>query len=407
MKATLEKLEKCRAVMGIEVDVPRVEAALDRVYRKVARKANIPGFRKGKAPRVVVERHLGRGALWREALDDLLAEGFLEAIRILGLEPVGEPDFENVHVHDGEPLSFKAAVDVRPEVRLGDYRSLRFPPEVPEITDEQVDRFLDALREEHARLIPLEGGEAAVGLYAWISYEGTIGGRQVGSSQPTLIEFGRGNILPALEEQLLGARQGEERQVRLEDGGLNVKVHGLARKEVPALDDEFARSLGVPGLEELRVEAKNKLSEAAGREAEERAAASAVEAAVAQAEVPSLPASAVERRYLALLDEWDARLQRMGLSRDEYLREAGTSLEAFQQQVRGRAEQEIRTEYVLEAISRSEGLTVSEEEVRQELARAGFSPAAAAAVRRSLTMRKAVDFLKGLSTAESVTPQAG
>lgn len=406
MKATLEKLENCRAVLGVEVGVSRVEAALDKASRRLAGRTAIPGFRKGRAPRAVVERHLGRGALWREALDDLLAEGFLEAVRTLGIEPVGDPDFDDVHLHDGEPLTFKAAVDVRPEVRLGDYRSPRFPAEAPEVTEEQVDRFLDALREEHARLVPLEEGVAADGLFAWITYEGALGGRQVAAGQPMLIEFGRGNLPPGLEEQLLGAGRGEEREVRLEDGGLRVRIHGLARKELPALDEDFARSLGVPGLEELRAEAKNKLKEAAAREAVEQAVRRAVESAVAGAEVPSLPASAVEKRCRSLLAEWSTRLQRLGMSREDYLREAGTSFEAFQERVRAEAEREIRTEYVLEEIARAEGLEVADAEVRETLRQAGLSPAAAPAVRRSLARRKAVEFLKTLNAAEPVTPQA-
>lgn len=406
MKATLEKLENCRAVMGVEVGVPRVEAALDEASRRLAGRTAIPGFRKGRAPRAVVERHLGRGALWREALDDLLAKGFLDAVRTLGIEPVGDPDFEDVHVHDGEPLTFKAAVDVRPEVRLGDYRSARFPAEAPEITEEQVERFLDALREEHARLVPLEEGEAAPGLFAWITYEGALGGRRVAAEQPTLIEFGRGNLQPGLEERLLGAGRGEEREVRLADGALTVRIHGLARKELPALDEAFARSLGVPGLEELRAEAKNRLKEAAARDALEQAVRRAVESAVAGSEVPSLPASAVEQRYRSLLDDWADRLRRLGMTREEYVAKAGTSLEAFQERVRAEAEREIRTEYVLEEIARAEGLEVADAEVREALRQAGLAPAAAGAVRRSLARRKAVEFLKTLNAAEPVTPQA-
>lgn len=406
MKATLEKLENCRAVVGVEIGLPRVEAALDKASRRLAGRTAIPGFRKGRAPRAVVERHLGRGALWREALDDLLAEGFLEAVRTLGIEPVGDPDFDDVHLHDGEPLTFKAAVDLRPEVRLGDYRSLRFPVEVPEVTEEEVDRFLDALREEHARLVPLEEGVAAPGLFAWVTYEGALGGRRVAAGQPMLIEFGRGNLPPGLEEQLLGAGRGEEREVRLEDGGIKVRIHGLARKELPALDEDFARSLGVPGLEELRAEAKNKLKEAAAREAVDQVVRRAVESAVAGAEVPSLPASVVEKRYRSLLEEWSTRLQRLGMSREEYLREAGASPEAFQERVRAEAEREIRTEYVLEEIARAEGLEVADAEVREALRQGGLPTAAAPAVRRSLARRKAVEFLKTLNAAEPVTPQA-
>lgn len=419
MRATLERVENSRALLSVEVAVPRVEAALELACRRLAQRTDIPGFRRGKAPRPVVERHLGRDALWREALDSLAREAFGEAVRQTGIEPVADPEFEDVQARDGEPVTFRVAVDVRPQVRLGDYRSLRIPVEVPEVTPEQVERYLEALREKHARFVADPEAEAAPGLYGWITYEGTIGGRQV-KSPLVLVAFGRDQLLPGVEEALLGARAGEERQVDAavpadfeqadlagQDVHLRVKVHSVGRKQVPQLDQEFASYLGVPGPEELRIQAENTLKAAVAREAEAQALARALEAAVSQAEVGALPASLVERRLRSLVNEWAAELERLQETPEAYCARRGLTVEAVVEQLRERAERQIRTELVLEEIARRENLGVSDEEIAERLDKTGLPPAAAPAVRRALAAQKAADFLRRVALVGPAERQAG
>ncbi len=413
MKATLEKLENSRAVLAVEVGAAQVEDAIEQACRKLARRADIPGFRKGRAPRPLVERYVGREAVWREALENLLGEAYSEAVRQTGIEPVAEPDFHDVQARPGEPVTFRVAVDVRPQVTLGDYRSLRIPVQVPEVTAEQVERYLEALREKHSRFVADEEGETGPGASAWITYTGTIAGQEV-SSPPVLIEFGREQLLPGIEDRLLGLRAGEERDVaftlpddldRAELAGqevrLRVRVHSVGRREVPELDAEFASYLGVPGPEELRVRVENTLRQAAAREAEAEAVARAVEAVVAQAEVSGLPASLVERRFRTLWNGWVRELSRVGLTPEAQAASQGTTLEAVEQQFRERAAQEIKTELVLEEIARREELHVAEDEVRERLDKAGLPAAAEPAVRRALTVQKAVDFLREVALVGS------
>lgn len=420
MKATLAKVENGQAHLDVEVEPSEVETALGQAYHKVVRKVNIPGFRKGKAPRFIVERHVGRDALVREALDDLLPHAFHHAVEETRIEPVGEPQFEVDRVEDGAPLAFRVAVDVKPQVKLGDYRSISIPHEIPEIGDEEVDRFLAEMQDRHARLVTIEGGEAAAGLFAWVSYEGTVAGRPVGSGeQAQLLDLSSADLLPGLGERLTGAKAGEEREVSLtypdederqelagKSAHLKIRVHAIGRKEAPAVDDDFARSLGSGSVEELRLEAKNKLTQAVREQAEEQATARAVEALVAGAEVEPIPASMVNRRMRALFSEWMGQIQQMGVTPEAYLARVGVTAEAFEAQVRARAEREVRTELVLEQLASQEGIAASEEEVRQGLDKAGLPPSAAPAVSRSMVITKAAAFLGEIAQSAAAVPQS-
>lgn len=420
MKATLAKVENAQALLDVEVDASEVEAALDGAYRKVVRRVNIPGFRKGKAPRFIVERQVGRDALLREALDDLLPHAFHHAVEDTGIEPVGEPQYNITRLEDGAPLAFQVTVDVRPEVKLGDYRSIQISWEAPEVGDEEVEKFLAGMQDQQARFIAVEDGEAAPGLFAWVSYEGTVTGRPVGGDgQAHLLDLSSADLLPGLSDALSGAKAGEEREVALEfpadsehaelagkSAHLKVKIHAVGRREIPPLDDEFARSMGVGSLEELWIEAKNKLAQALRERADERVTAQAIEAAVAGSEIGVVPVSMINRRMRTLLSEWAGQLKQMGSTPESYLASTGLTAEAFEEQVRARAEQEIRTELVLEQVARREGIEASAEEVRQSLDKAGLPPTAAPAVRRSITIAKAAGFLRETAKSVAAAPQA-
>lgn len=386
-RATLERVEHSRAELAVAVDPAQVAQAVEAASRRLSLRADIPGFRRGRAPRAVVERHLGRERVWREALEHLLPEAYAEAVRQTGVEPVAEPDFSDLQAEEGRPLTFRVAVDVRPRVELGDYRSLAVEVAVPEVTAAEVDAFLESLRERRARFLAEPDAGVGAGRSAWITYQGTIAGRPV-DSPPVLVEFGRDRLLPGVEERLAGARAGEERDLEYTlpaemepqelAGGevrLRVRVHSVGRREIPALDAEFAASLGVPGPEELRRQAENTLKQAAARRAHAEALARAVEQVVARATVEAVPASLVERRLRTLMRE--------------------TGGQEPPEALRARAEEEVRTELVLEELARREGLEVGEQEVQERLDKEGLPPAAAAAVRRSLRVERALDFLRG------------
>src|SRR5690606_277923 len=214
MKTTLEKVDNT-AYLTIEVPVETVEDALERAYRKLSRNVLIPGFRKGRAPRALVERRIGKEALLDEALDDLLPEAYARAVEETGIEPIDRPTVTDVEYDEGRPLSFKARVEVKPEVQLGDYRAVRVERPPVEVREADVDDVLERLREAQAQLVPVEDEPAAAGLVATIDFQGTIDGRPFdgGEGSDYAFEIGSGRLIEGFEEQLVGMRVGEERTI--------------------------------------------------------------------------------------------------------------------------------------------------------------------------------------------------
>lgn len=411
MKATLEKIENSRAVINVEVDASVVEKALDRAYQKVVRRVNIPGFRKGKAPRSIVERVVGKHVLWDEALDHIVGHAFDHAVASTGIEPIDRPRIEILRMEDGAPLAFKATVDVKPEVELGDYRAVSVPREAVQVTDADVDEHLRRLQERHAKLVPLEDGEVAPGCVVGFR---VISGMGEAAGELQWAEIGSGQLREDFEQQVLGARPGEERPVRVafpadhtdqrvagQTVAMTVRVEEIKGKELPPLDDAFAHSVAnCATLEELRSHIENKLREAAQQVADRLQANRAVEAVVGQARV-DLPRAMVERRLEALINRWREDLARYGVSPEAYLARSGQTLEEVRSRLLGQAEAEVKTELVLEAVAKGEGITATDEEVRSRLREAGLPEEVAGIVRQMIVQEKAVERLRELAAANA------
>ncbi len=415
MKAELEKLQNGLATLSVEVDAGRVNTALEEAYRRLVKRVNVPGFRKGKAPRPILERHVGKAALWNEALDGLLAESYRAAVASTGIEPVDEPRFQVERMADGEPLVFKATVWVRPEVRLGDYRSITASRQVPEVTAADVERYLERMREGQARLEVEEGASVREGHFVVVSYEILVDGAPLrgGRGEQVMFQVGAGQLPPEVERGLLGMRPGDEGEIpfALPDGAgeglagktgvFKVQLHEVKRKVLPALDDDFARQLGeYASLEELRSEAENRLRLAAERKADEELAGRVVQEVVERSEV-SVPPVLVDRRMDTLLRRWLAELRQAGIAPGDYLAAAGVSAEDFQNDLRRQAEAEVRAELVIDAVAKAEGIEASDGEVQERLQAAGLSQDVAMIVRRSIIREKAAVFLKELAEANA------
>lgn len=406
MKATLEKLEKSRATLTVEVEAPRVAAALEQAFRRLAHKTNIPGFRKGKAPRALVERQVGREALWQDAVEHLVSEAYDEAVEEAGIEPVDRPHIDIEHLDEGQALTFKATVDIMPEVILGSLEEIQVERQVPPVTDAEVEKFLETMRERQASLVPVEGGAISAGAFVTLTYEGSIGGQPLASGNERMYQIGASELLPEVEEQLLGAPAGEEREVRLQfaadhgnpdlagkEGVFLIRVNEVREKRLPSLDNDFAAQLGnFASLEELRADAENRLKEAAERHADEEQAARAADMLMERSQV-ELPESLVLRRMDAVAREWAGQLAQAGLSAEQYFERSGQSPEEFQQQVRQRSEAELKAELVLEAVAEKEGLEARPEEVKERMDKAGLPASAFEYVRQALAREKAVRFL--------------
>ncbi len=384
MKVDVERLEKSTVALTVEVDPEVLEDGVRRAYRKVVNSVTVPGFRKGKAPRPILERHVGKATLLNEAFKIVFPEIYRDAVKEAGADPVDDPDVEIIQVEEGKPLKFKASVAVKPEVRLGDYGAIKEKREEVQVTPEEVEAELNHLREHQAQLVVEESGIVKDDSHIVIDFQGYEDGKELPDSKATdlPVPMGSGLLLPGFEDQIKGARVGEERDVRVtvpsdyrnpELAGkeivFKVRIKEVKRKELPEVTDEFAKTLGeFTGLQELKDAIKNRLTQAK----EERARAAHDEAVIKQVveqatvEVPDVM---VNRRAQSMLEEFLQRLERNRMTLREYLEQAGLTEEALKQQLLDAAARKVKTELVLEAISAKEGIRAEEDEVKAVIQR--------------------------------------
>ena len=255
MKASWETIEKNLGVLNVEVDAERVTEALDKAFKKVSQKVNVPGFRKGKVPRGIFEARFGIESLYQDAIDILLPDAYAGAVKEAGIEPVDRPEIDVEQFGKGQPFVFKAKVLVKPEVKLGEYKGLEVPAAEAEVTDEELGAELERLRQRHAELVVIDEGAVEKGDMTVIDFEGFVDGEpfEGGSSERYSLEIGSGSFIPGFEEQLIGMQIGDFKDVEVtfpenyhaenlkgKAAVFKVKLHEIKRKSLPALDDEFA-----------------------------------------------------------------------------------------------------------------------------------------------------------------------
>lgn len=383
MKVTAERIDNHKMVLNLEIPQTEVAKALEKAYRKLANQVNIPGFRKGKAPRKVVEMRIGKEALLDEAFDILAPEAYAKALEEQNIEPVGRPEIEVVTLGEDQPLVFKATVVKKPEVTLGQYKELAVEKAVSEITDADVDQELEKMRSRNAKMVVVEDAELKQGDMAIIDFKGFIDGVPFdggeGKSYP--LEIGSGSFIPGFEDQLVGAKSGEEREVNVsfpeeyfvaelagKAATFTVKIHDIKRKEMPELDDDFAKETGeFDTLAELKADIKNKLEQAAQARAEREFRTAAIKAAVDNAAV-EVPEVMVENQIDNMIQDFDISLQQRGMKLDKYLEYTKMDMETLRNNYRESALYNVKTDLVLEAIVKAEGLTANPEEMQQEVA---------------------------------------
>ncbi|WP_338824934.1 Trigger factor [Moorella humiferrea] len=382
MKATVEKLDKNQVLLEVEVEAPRVQKAIDQAYRRLVKRVNIPGFRKGKAPRFILERYIGKEPIYDEAVEIVVPPAYEEALAEHSLEPIDRPEVEIVKVEEGEPLIFKAKVEVKPEVQLGPYKGVEVEKPEVRVGEEDVDAYLKSMQERYATLKNIEDEPAAVGDIVVIDFKGTVDGEPhpgLEGSNFTL-ELGSGTLVPGFEEQLVGARVNEERTINItfpsdyhqkdlagKEAVFQVTVRGIKRKELAPLDDEFAKDVSeCETLDELRQDIRRRLEERRRQEID-AAVRQAVVAKVVDAATVDLPEVMVRRRIAARIRELERNLQIRKTTLDEFLKENGKNMEDLDKEFRPGAEREVKTELVLEAIAKAENIEATEEEVAAEI----------------------------------------
>ncbi|HEX3609839.1 MAG TPA: trigger factor [Solirubrobacterales bacterium] len=384
MKSVVTELPDSRARVEVEVPAEQVERGMQRAARSLAKEMRLPGFRKGKAPPALVIQRLGFGAVFQEAIREALPEWYEQALLRSGISPVGDPDIEiaSSPEAEGEPLSFKFEIGVRPKAKLGEYKGLEVGRAEAEPPDEIVDREIERVREGFAKLEPVE--RAAVdGDVLLMDFEGLVDGKafEGGKAADYLLELGSGQLIEGFEEQLSGAGGGERREVEVsfpedyqaeqlagQDAVFTVDVKEVREKVLPELDDDFASDASeFDTLEELRADIAERVAEAVDERAEQDFRVAAVDAAVDAATV-EMPDELVAARAAERWDRVERQLAGRGMSGEAFLQMQGKTREEVLEESKPDAERELKREAVLAAIAETEAIEVSDEEMVEALA---------------------------------------
>ncbi|WP_353855044.1 trigger factor [Bacillus sp. Bos-x628] len=420
MSVKWEKQEGNEGVLTVEVDAETFNKALDDAFKKVVKQVSIPGFRKGKVPRGLFEQRFGVESLYQDALDILLPVEYPKAIDEAGIEPVDRPEIDVEKIEKGENLIFTAKVTVKPEVKLGDYKGLNVEKDDTTVTDEDVQEELKAMQHRQAELVVKEEGAIENGDTVVLDFEGFVDGEafEGGKAENYSLEIGSGSFIPGFEEQLVGLEAGAEKDVEVtfpeeyhaEDlagkpAVFKVKIHEIKAKELPALDDEFAKDVDeeVETLAELTEKTKKRLEDAKENEAEAKLREELVAKASENAEV-DIPQSMIDTELDRMMKEFEQRLQMQGMNLELYFQFSGQDEDALKEQMKEDAAKRVKSNLTLEAIAVTENIQVSDEEVEEELskmAEAYNMPVenikqaigSTDAMKEDLKIRKAIDFL--------------
>jgi trigger factor len=369
--------------LQIELPPDRLERAVDAAVRALARRTRVPGFRPGKAPRPVLERHLGPGVVLDEAVDHLMQDAYREALIKEDILPLTNADVEVVQAEEGKPLIFKATVPVRPDVTLGDYKDFNFRPDIETIDDARVDKVVEELRDQNATLAAVEDRGAKDGDYAVIAFVGTRDGQpfEGGTSERMPLILGQERLIPGFEANLQGLKVGDTTEFDItfpedypetamagQPAHFSVELKELREKILPDLDEDFLASLGsFESLDALRTDIKTRLEASAIDRARHQFADRIIEYAVANATV-ELPEVLVEQEVEVMHDEFKGSLARQGITEDAYLKAVEKTSADLHAEFRPNAEKRAKTLLVLSRIADEEGLTVPDADVEAEVA---------------------------------------
>ncbi len=382
MKATWEKLENNEGILTVEVDKEKVNEALDKAFKKVVKNVQVPGFRKGRVPRQIFEARFGVESLYQDALDIILPEAYVEAVDQTGIEPIDQPEVDVQHIAKGENLKFTAKVQVKPEVKLGKYKGLEVEEKDFTVTDEDVENELKNMQERHAELVVVEEGAAQEGDTAVIDYEGFIDGEpfEGGKAEKHSLVLGSGAFIPGFEDQVIGMEKGEEKDIQVtfpeqyhaqelagKDAVFKVKLHEIKRKELPELDDEFAKDVSeFETLEEYKEDLRKSLQEDKERERRSYLENAVLEKAAGEVEV-DIPEVMIKTETDRMIQEFGNQLMMQGMNLDMYYQITGQKEEDLREQMKDNAQKRVLGNLILEAVVEAEQIEAAEEDVNKEL----------------------------------------
>ena len=384
MSVSFENTATNRGVVTFTIGQDKIQPALDQAFNKVKKNLNVPGFRKGHMPRAVFNQKFGEEALYDDALNAILPAAYEAAIAELDLDVVAQPKIDVKSIEKGQDWTLTAEVVTKPEVKLGAYKDLEVSVEASkEVTDEEVDAKLENERKNLAELVVKEGA-AENGDTVVIDFVGSVDGVEFdgGKGENHSLELGSGQFIPGFEDQLVGAKAGDEVEVKVtfpEDyqaadlaGKAAVfvtKVNEVKAKEVPALDDELAKDLDdeVETLDELKAKYRKELEAAKEIAYDDAVEGAALDLAVENAEIVELPAEMVEDEVHRAMNEFMGNMQRQGISPEMYFQITGTTQEDLHKQYEADADKRVKTNLVIEAVAAAEGFDATEEEIQKEI----------------------------------------
>ena len=384
MSLQVEKLEKNMAKLTIEASAEDFEKAIQKVYLKARGKINIPGFRKGKAPRKLIEKMYGTGVFYEDAANDLIPTAYAEALKDCDLEIVSRPEINVTQIESGKPFIFTAEVAVKPEVTLGEYKGVEVEKSDVEVTEEDINKEVDKERENNSRTIDVDDRAVESGDIIKLDFDGSVDGVPFagGKAENYTLTIGSGSFIPGFEDQLIGTKIGEEKDVTVtfpedyhekslagKEAVFKCKVNAISVKELPEADDEFASEVSeFETLAEYKEDIKKKLTEKKEKAARAKKEAQAIEKAVENATM-EIPDAMIDTQVQSMMEDFARRMQSQGLSLEQYFQFTGMDVKKMHDQMKPEALKRIQNSLVLEAVAKAENIEISDEKVDEEIAK--------------------------------------
>ena len=382
MGVKTEQVEKNLVKLTFEVSAEKFEEGMQKAYLKNVKKINIPGFRKGKVSRAMIEKYYSPSVFYDDAINYVLPEAYEAALKESGADSVAKPEIDVEEIKKGEPVVFTALVTTKPEVKLGKYKGIEIKKTEHTVKKAEVDKELEAERNRNARIVPVEDRPVEKGDIAVIDFEGFADGVAFagGKGENYDLEIGSGSFIPGFEDQIIGANAGDEIEVNVtfpeeyhaadlagKPAMFKVKVNEIKKKELPELDDDFASEVSeVETLKEYKKSVKERLQKAADEKAKNEAENAVIDAAAANCEI-DIPAAMIEAQIDRMINDFAQRLSYQGMSLDQYLQYTGSNLEAMRENFKEQAEKQVRVSLMIEAVAKEEGIEASEEEVNAKI----------------------------------------
>ena len=385
MATTFEKLSSNKVKLGFVVESEKFDEGIRKAYQRNVKKFNIPGFRRGKAPMKIIENYYGPGVFYEDAFDIIFPDIYRAALEEHDVKPVDRPELEVEQIEKGKELKFTVEVFVRPDVELGQYTHLGIEKKVEEVTDDDVMADIERARDRAARYVEVTDREAKLDDQANIDYQGLLDGVpfEGGTAQGHELVLGSGAFIPGFEDQVVGMKIGEEKDLNVtfpenyhsaELAGkpvvFKVKLNSLREKEVPALDDEFVKDVSETAntVDEYKKEIREKLEKQAEERADAAFESEIIETISDNAKI-DIPKAMVEEQIDAMLRDMELRMMYQGLRMQDFLKYSGQTMEQLRDTYRQQAEDRVKTQLTIEAITKAEGIEPTDEEIDKELSR--------------------------------------